>query len=76
VGKRAKKDKELRVRIDDDLDQAAREYAEKAGHPLGAIVRAILRDWFNREDPRPLPPGVEQEKERPSARGKRNTPRD
>ena len=65
-----KKDDKLVIRVDEELRQSADEYAKKTGFPLGAIVRAILRNWFNPDDPRPLPPGVEEEMKRPSRRKK------
>lgn len=68
---RKKKTKTWRVRVDEDLDANARKYAKESGFSLGAILRAITKNWFNPEDPRPLPPGIEEEKKRPARKKKK-----
>ena len=65
-----RKDDKLVLRIDPELRANADRYAEEHGKPLSAIVRAILRIWFDPADPRPLPPGVDEEMKRPSRRKK------
>lgn len=66
-----KKEKMWRVRVEDDLDRQATEYAKGYDVSLGALIRAIMRVWVNADDPRPLPPGIESEAKRPSRRKKK-----
>lgn len=65
-----KKDKTWRVRVEDDLDQNAAQYAKDKGVSLGALIRAIMRVWVDPQDPRELPPGIEAEAKRPSRQKK------
>ncbi len=59
------KSKKIEVPVDEDLYEEATDYAKQHGVGLASILRAIMRIWFDPEDPRPLPPGVEDEKRRP-----------
>jgi hypothetical protein len=47
------RDKQLQVRIDDELHDAALGKAQGFGWSLGAVVRALLRSWVegNSEGP-------------------------
>ncbi len=53
--------KKLEVRIDQELYDDAQAYAEENNISVGALVRALLRFWVDRRDPRPLPPGIAEE---------------
>jgi antitoxin component of RelBE/YafQ-DinJ toxin-antitoxin module len=63
-----KKDRKVEVRLDPDLHDQAHRYVEERGVTLGALIRALLRLWTDPEMPHELPPGVEEEKKRPSRR--------
>jgi hypothetical protein len=45
-------------------------YARQRKVTLGMIIRALLRIQTDAEDPRELPPNIEQERKRPSRRRK------
>lgn len=42
---RKHRDKQLKVRIDDELNDAALKKAQSVGWSLGSVVRALLRSW-------------------------------
>ena len=65
-----KKDKKIEVKLDPDLYDQANKYADGHGVSLSAIIRALLRIVSDPQDPKPLPPGVDQEKKRPPRRSK------
>lgn len=47
------KKRNLVVRMDDELYEQAQDYAEENHLSVSGMVRALLRFWTNREDPRP-----------------------
>ncbi len=63
-----KKEKTVRVRVDEDLYEQSMEYAKQRKVTLGMLIRALLRIQTDPEDPRDLPPNIEQERKRPSRR--------
>jgi len=69
-----KKGKMLRVRVDDELYDDANAYVEERGFSLGALIRALLKRQVDRNDPRPPPPGIEQEVKRPPRRKNQKPP--
>jgi hypothetical protein len=67
-----KKSRTWKVPVEPDLDEQARKYTEAHKVGLASLIRSIMRIWVNPEDPRPLPPGIENEKKRPSRRKKKS----
>lgn len=65
-----KKGKTVQVRMEPELYDDATHYTEGHGISLGALIRALLRRQTDRNDPRPLPPGIEQEAKRPKRKKK------
>ena len=65
-----KKEKTVRVRVDDELYDQSMAYAKQRKVTLGMLIRALLRIQTDSEDPRDLPPNIEQERKRPSRRRK------
>ena len=63
-----KKQKHIQIMVDEELRQQAHEYAKKHGFSLGALIRALLRIQTDPNDPRLPPPGIEEERKRPSRR--------
>lgn len=63
-----KKIKKIELRVDEDLHAQAEQYAHGYGVSLGALIRALLRQLTDPQNPQPLPPGVEAEKKRPPRR--------
>lgn len=63
-----KKSKPIQFYVEPELYQQAMQYAREHGISLGALLRSLLRVWVNPEDPRPLPPAVDDENKRPSRR--------
>ena len=63
-----KKSKPIQFYAEPELHEEAMAYAKQHGVSLGALLRSLLRFWVNPEDPRPLPPGIEEESKRPSRR--------
>ena len=65
-----KKEKTVRVRVDEDLYEQSRKYATKHKVTLGMLIRALLRIQTDPQDPRDPPATIEQERKRPSRRRK------
>ncbi len=62
----SKKDKQVKILMDEDLHDQAVKYSEEHGFSLGALVRSLLRRQTDPENPQPPPPGIDKEAERPS----------
>lgn len=65
-----KKEKTVRVRVDDDLYEQSKQYAKQHKVTLGMLIRALLRIQTDPQDPRDPPPTIEQERKRPTRRRK------
>ena len=65
-----KRGRQLKVRIDAELDDQAQKYADEHGVSLSAIIRAFLRVLTDPNDPRSLPPGTEEEEKRNAGPGR------
>jgi hypothetical protein len=63
-----KKQKPIQVMVEDDLHDQTHRYAKSHGFSVGALIRALLRIQTDPNDPRPPPPGIEDERKRPSRR--------
>ena len=57
--------KKVEVPLTPQEYENARNYSREHGFGLAAILRAIMRIWFDPQDPRPLPPNIERENKRP-----------
>ena len=60
-----RKKKKVEVRLDEDLHKQTKDYARQNGVSVGALIRSLLGFWTDPRDPRPLPPNVDKQKQRP-----------
>lgn len=68
-----KKTKKVEVPMDDDLHAQLTGYAKDKGVGVAALIRAVMRFWTRDwpDDPRNLPPDIEQETKRPPRKPKK-----
>lgn len=78
----SKKAMQIVIRLDEDLYFQSRGYVEQRGTTVAAVVRAMLRELTNPDNPRPLPAEIAAEvqravrRERPAAENVKATESD
>jgi hypothetical protein len=68
---RKKKARYWHIRVDEDLDEQAKKYADQRKVSIGALIRRLIGLQTDPEDPRELPPGMAEEKKRPPRKKKK-----
>lgn len=69
------RDKQLQVRIDDELHDAALEKAQGFGWSLGSVVRALLRSWVENRSEGPTATEVGRESVPADKRPRKSKPK-